>query len=94
MKINSPHFSHKSDLGAVLLNIRTQADAERAFRNSPPWGVKNRSSCPVDGHSVKGGHSGRQSAIKSFGPLLSFGSRGHFCGGLERRGLASAPLSL
>jgi len=32
MKINSPHFSHKSDLGAVQLNIRTQAEVEKAFR--------------------------------------------------------------
>jgi len=93
MKINSPHFSHKSDLGAVLLNIRTQADAERAFRKLAALGGEETEvlvqSMVTRGREVILGGKRDQ----SFGPIVLFGLGGIFVEALKDVVWRVAPLS-
>jgi len=93
MKINSPHFSHKSDLGAVLLNIRTQADAERAFRKLAALGGEQTEvlvqSMVTRGREVILGGKRDQ----SFGPIVLFGLGGIFVEALKDVVWRVAPLS-
>jgi acetyltransferase len=93
MKINSPHLSHKSDLGAVLLNLRTQADVERAFRKLAALGGEKTEvliqSMVTRGREVILGGKRDQ----SFGPIVLFGLGGIFVEALKDVVWRVAPLS-
>jgi acetate---CoA ligase (ADP-forming) len=93
MKINSPHFSHKSDLGAVQLNIRTQAEVEKAFRNLTALGGEGTEvlvqSMVTRGREVILGGKRDQ----SFGPIVLFGLGGIFVEALKDVAWRVAPLS-
>lgn len=93
MKINSPHFSHKSDLGAVQLNIRTQAEVEKAFRKLTALGGEGTEvlvqSMVTRGREVILGGKRDQ----SFGPIVLFGLGGIFVEALKDIAWRVAPLS-
>jgi acetyltransferase len=93
MKINSPHFSHKSDLGAVQLNIRTQAEAQRAFRKLTALGGEETEvlvqSMVTRGREVILGGKRDQ----SFGSIVLFGLGGIFVEALKDVVWRVAPLS-
>jgi acetyltransferase len=93
MKINSPHFSHKSDLGAVQLNIRTQAEAQKAFRKLTALGGEKTEllaqSMVTRGREVILGGKRDQ----SFGPIVLFGLGGIFVEALKDVVWRVAPLS-
>ncbi len=93
MKINSPHFSHKSDLGAVQLNIRTQAEVEKAFRKLTALGGEGTEvlvqSMVTRGREVILGGKRDQ----SFGPIVLFGLGGIFVEALKDVAWRVAPLS-
>ncbi len=93
MKINSPHFSHKSDLGAVHLNVRTQAEVEKAFKKLTALGgegteVLVQAMVPRGREVILGGKRDR-----SFGPIVLFGLGGIFVEALEDVVWRVAPLS-
>ncbi len=93
LKINSPHFSHKSDLGAVRLNIRTQAEVEKAFRKLTALGGEGTEvlvqSMVTRGREVILGGKRDQ----SFGPIVLFGLGGIFVEALKDVVWRVAPLS-
>jgi acetyltransferase len=93
MKINSPHFSHKSDLGAVQLNIRTQAEVEKAFRKLTALGGEGTEvlvqPMVTRGREVILGGKRDQ----SFGPIVLFGLGGSFVEALKDVVWRVAPLS-
>jgi acetate---CoA ligase (ADP-forming) len=93
MKINSPHFSHKSDLGGVQLNIKTQAEAEQAFRNLTALGGDETEvlvqTMVTRGREVILGGKRDQ----SFGPIVLFGLGGIFVEALKDVVWRVAPLS-
>ncbi|NTV32407.1 MAG: acetate--CoA ligase family protein [Deltaproteobacteria bacterium] len=93
MKINSPHFSHKSDLGAVQINIRTQAEVEKAFRKLTALGGEGTEvlvqSMVTRGREVILGGKRDQ----SFGPIVLFGLGGIFVEALKDVAWRVAPLS-
>lgn len=93
LKINSPHFSHKSDLGAVQLNIRTQAEVEKAFRKLTALGGEGTEvlvqSMVTRGREVILGGKRDQ----SFGPIVLFGLGGIFVEALKDVAWRVAPLS-
>jgi acetyltransferase len=93
MKINSPHFSHKSDLGAVQLNIRTQAEVEKAFRKLTALGGEGTEvlvqPMVTRGREVILGGKRDQ----SFGPIVLFGLGGIFVEALKDVVWRVAPLS-
>jgi acetyltransferase len=93
MKINRPHFSHKSDLGAVQLNITTQADVEKAFRTLTALGGDETEvlvqSMVTRGREVILGGKRDQ----SFGPIVLFGLGGIFVEAMKDVVWRVAPLS-
>jgi acyl-CoA synthetase (NDP forming) len=93
MKIHSPHFSHKSDLGAVLLNIRSRAEAEKAFRKLAALGGEETEvlvqSMVTRGREVILGGKRDQ----SFGPIVLFGLGGVFVEALKDVVWRVAPFS-
>jgi acyl-CoA synthetase (NDP forming) len=93
MKINSPHFSHKSDLGAVQLNVRTQAEVEKAFEKLTALGGEGteilvQSMVPRGREVILGGKRDQ-----SFGPIVLFGLGGIFVEALKDVAWRVAPLS-
>jgi acetyltransferase len=93
MKINSPHFSHKTDLGGVQLNIKTQAEAEKAFRKLAALGGDETEvlvqTMVTRGREVILGGKRDQ----SFGPIVLFGLGGVFVEALKDVVWRVAPLS-
>jgi len=93
MKINSPHFSHKSDLGAVQLNVKTQAEVEKAFKKLTSLGGEGTEvlvqSMVTRGREVIVGGKRDQ----SFGPIVLFGLGGIFVEALKDVAWRVAPLS-
>ncbi len=93
MKINRPHFSHKSDLGAVQLNIKTQAEAVKAFRKLTALGGDETEvlvqTMVAQGREVILGGKRDQ----SFGPIVLFGLGGIFVEALKDVVWRVAPLS-
>ena len=93
MKINSPHFSHKSDLGAVQLNLKTQTEVENAFKKLTALGGEGTEvlvqSMVTGGREVILGGKRDQ----SFGPILLFGLGGIFVEALKDVVWRVAPLS-
>ena len=93
MKINSPHISHKSDLGAVRLNITTQAEAEKTFEKLKVLGGEETEvlvqSMVTRGREVILGGKRDQ----SFGPIVLFGLGGIFVEALKDVVWRVAPLS-
>jgi len=93
MKINSPHFSHKSDLGGVQLNIKTQAEAEKAFKKLAALGGDETEvlvqTMVTRGREVILGGKRDQ----SFGPIVLFGLGGIFVEALKDVVWRVAPLS-
>ena len=93
MKINSPHISHKSDLGAVRLNIKTQAEAEKTFEKLKVLGGEETEvlvqSMVTRGREVILGGKRDQ----SFGPIVLFGLGGIFVEALKDVVWRVAPLS-
>lgn len=93
MKINRPHFSHKTDLGAVRLNIKTQAEAEKTFEKLKVLGGEKTEvlvqSMVTRGREVILGGKRDQ----SFGPIVLFGLGGIFVEALKDVVWRVAPLS-
>jgi acyl-CoA synthetase (NDP forming) len=93
MKINFPHFSHKSDLGAVQLNISSEAEAEKAFSKLAALGGADTQilvqTMVTRGREVILGGKRDQ----SFGPIVLFGLGGIFVEALKDVVWRVAPLS-
>jgi len=81
MKIMSPDIMHKTDIGGVILNIRTPEEVRDAYGSLV---TRCRTAVPdarIDGVSVQRMVSGREVILSmirddQFGPVLSFGSGG------------------
>lgn len=93
MKLHFPHFSHKSDIGAVQLNIKTQAEIERAFTTLATLGGEQTEvliqNMVTSGREVILGGKRDQ----SFGPIVLFGLGGIFVEALQDVVWRVAPLS-
>jgi acetyltransferase len=93
MKLNFPHFSHKSDIGAVQLNVRTQAEVEKAFRKLKALGGDQTEvlvqTMVTGGREVILGGKRDQ----SFGPIVLFGLGGIFVEALKDVVWRVAPVS-
>jgi len=93
MKINRPHLSHKTDLGGVRLNIKTQAEAEKALKQLKGLGGEETEvllqSMITRGREVILG--GKRDP--SFGPIVLFGLGGIFVEALKDVVWRVAPLS-
>jgi len=78
MKVNRPHLSHKSDQGAVILNIQTEAEIHSAFNDlkrvaGPDLEVLVQEMAPKGREIILGGKRD-----DCFGPVVLFGLGGIF----------------
>jgi len=82
MKIVSPDVIHKSDVGGVILNIKTGSEAEDAFRKM--GGIRRRMGCRLEGALMERmAPQGTETIIGAkrdpqFGPVILFGLGGIF----------------
>jgi acyl-CoA synthetase (NDP forming) len=96
--VASPDLPHKSDLGGVLLNIQSPAQARLGFRTLTERLHAARPQARLDGVLVQRMLQGGQEVIigarrdPQFGPLLMFGSGGVEVEGLKDVAFALAPL--
>jgi acetyltransferase len=99
LKIASPDIPHKSDIGGVLMNINSPAEASAGYTM-----LVERARAARPGACIKGVHLQRQipsgqevilgmTRDPQFGPLMMFGSGGVEVEGLKDIAFALAPLT-
>ena len=99
MKIASPDISHKSDLGGVVLNVKSAADARTTYTQVTRAVAAAAPSARISGITVQKQIPEGQEVIlgvvrdPTFGPLVMFGSGGVETEGLRDVAFALAPLS-
>jgi len=99
MKISSPDISHKSDVGGVILNIKTAADARSGYTQVTRAAVAASPGARISGVTVQKQAPPGQEVIvgvfrdRTFGPLVMFGSGGVETEGLKDVAFALAPLA-
>jgi len=84
MKINRPHISHKSDLGAIRLNLNSVAEIEGAFKDLKAVAGNQPVEILIQSMVEKGREvilGGKQDEL--FGPVILFGLGGIFVEALE-----------
>ncbi len=99
MKIASPDILHKSDIGGVLLNINSEADAQSGYAQLIERAKIAKPNARIDGIHIQRQIEGGQEVIvgvtrdPTFGPLVMFGSGGVEAEGLKDVAFALGPLS-
>ncbi len=99
MKIASPDILHKSDIGGVLLNVKSEADAHNGYAQLVERAKVAKSDARIEGvHLQRQIESGQEVIVgvvrdPTFGPLVMFGSGGVEAEGLKDVAFALGPLS-
>lgn len=83
LKIESPEIIHKSDLGCVKVNLRTEEEIRNAFKEIMQNALKHVSQEKIDGILVQQMIKGREVALgmakdPQYGPMIMFGLGGIF----------------
>ncbi|MCL4528540.1 MAG: acetate--CoA ligase family protein, partial [Chloroflexi bacterium] len=99
MKIASPDILHKSDIGGVLLNIKSEADVQGGYTQLIERAKIAKPNARIEGVHIQRQIEGGQEVIvgvvrdPTFGPLVMFGSGGVEAEGLKDVAFALGPLS-
>jgi len=99
LKVVSPDISHKSDVGGVIVGVKTSSDAREAFRKIMENVKKHAPSARVEGVLVqKMAEPGYIEVIgatrdATFGPVIMFGLGGIFVEVLKDVSFRVAPLT-
>ena len=99
MKIASPDILHKSDIGGVLLNIKTEQEARSGYTLLLERAKTAKPNAKIDGVYIQRQIPDGQEVIVgmvrdvTFGPLVMFGSGGVEAEGLKDVAFALGPLS-
>ena len=99
MKIASPDILHKSDIGGVLLNIKTEEEVQNGYALLMERANKSMPNAKIEGAHLQSQIAEGQEVIigavrdPSFGPLIMFGSGGIEVEGLKDVAFALAPLN-
>jgi acetyltransferase len=101
VKIESPDITHKSDVGGVLLDLRSAEDVQQAFRRVMDNARASRPDAVLDGVVVEPmwqGTGGRELMVGMvrdplFGPIISFGLGGTLVEVLDDQEVALPPLN-
>ncbi|MDH5354892.1 MAG: bifunctional acetate--CoA ligase family protein/GNAT family N-acetyltransferase [Gammaproteobacteria bacterium] len=101
MKINSPHISHKSDVGGVRLNIGSAVTLSSVHSQMIETVAKTSPGTKIDGVTIEAMYSpghGRELLIgviqdPVFGPAITFGAGGIQVEVLRDRAVAIPPLN-
>jgi acetyl coenzyme A synthetase (ADP forming)-like protein len=100
MKIASPEILHKSDIGGVLLNVKSEAEARSGYAKLIERAKSAKPGALLEGVHLQGQVDGGQEVIigivhdAQFGPLVMFGSGGVEAEGLNDVAFELAPLGL
>jgi acetate---CoA ligase (ADP-forming) len=98
LKISSPDILHKSDVGGVLLGLRSRQEVLLGYAQVTELAHANRPDANIQGvtvqHQVESGQDLIIGAVRDidFGPLMMFGSGGVEAEGLRDISFALAPL--
>lgn len=99
LKVSSPTIVHKSDVGGVLLNVRSADEASRGYAQVMRAVESLVPGAAIDGVDVQRQVDAQQEVIvgavrdPNFGPLLMFGSGGVEAEALKDVAFALAPLN-
>ncbi len=99
MKIASPDILHKSDIGGVLLNMKSEEEAQSGYTLLLQRAIKAMPSAKIEGvHVQRQIPEGQEVIIGAvrdplFGALMMFGSGGIEVEGLKDVAFALAPLN-
>ncbi|HEY9151287.1 MAG TPA: acetate--CoA ligase family protein [Anaerolineales bacterium] len=99
MKIASPDILHKSDIGGVLLNVKSESEVYTGYALLVERAKIAKPDAKIDGVHIQRQIEGGQEVIvgvvrdPTFGPLVMFGSGGVEAEGLKDVAFALGPLS-
>ena len=102
IKINSPDIAHKSDVGGVMLNVRTSQQVRTVFADMLEEAARRAPDAKLDGVSLQrmvGKRHGRELYVgmttdELFGPVITFGAGGTMIEVIDDRTVALPPLNL
>ena len=102
IKINSPDIAHKSDVGGVMLNVRTPQQVRTVFADMLEEVARRAPDATVDGVSLQRmvvKRHGRELYVgmttdELFGPVITFGAGGTMIEVIDDRTVALPPLNL
>ena len=101
IKINSPDIAHKSDVGGVMLNVRTGTQLRAVFADMLDEVSLRAPTAKVDGAAIQrmvSKRNGREFYVgmttdELFGPVLTFGAGGTMIEVIDDRSVALPPLN-
>ncbi len=101
VKINSPDIAHKSDVGGVMLNVRTAQQLRAVFVDMLEEVAHRAPSANVDGAAIQrmiSKRNGREFYVgmttdQLFGPVITFGAGGTMIEVIDDRSVALPPLN-
>jgi acetyltransferase len=101
VKINSPDIAHKSDVGGVMLNVRTSTQLRAVFADMLEEVSLRAPTAKVDGVAIQrmiSKRNGREFYVgmttdELFGPVLTFGAGGTMIEVIDDRSVALPPLN-
>lgn len=102
IKINSPDIAHKSDVGGVMLNVRTAQQVRTIFADMTEEAARRAPDATIDGVSLQRmvvKRNGRELYVgmttdELFGPVITFGAGGTMIEVIDDRTVALPPLNL
>ena len=101
VKINSPDIAHKSDVGGVMLNVRTAQQLRAVFADMLEEVRRRAPGANVDGAAIQrmiSKRNGREFYVgmttdQLFGPVITFGAGGAMIEVIDDRSVALPPLN-
>ena len=101
IKINSPDIAHKSDVGGVMLNVRTAKQVRTVFADMTEEVAHRAPEAVVDGVAIQpmvSKRHGREFYVgmttdELFGPVITFGAGGTMIEVIDDRSVALPPLN-
>ena len=101
IKVNSPNITHKSDVGGVMLNVRTAQQVGTVFADMLEEVARRAPAATVDGVAIQRmvtKRHGREFYVgvttdELFGPVITFGAGGTMIEVIDDRAVALPPLN-
>jgi len=98
MKVESPDIAHKTDVGGVAINLKSESELRKQFNLMLPLVKERVPRARVDGVSVQQMKTGREVIVgmvrdDQFGPVITFGLGGIFVEVLKDVSQRIVPLS-
>ncbi len=101
IKVNSPDIAHKSDVGGVMLNVRSAQQVRAVFADMMEEVTRRAPEATIDGVALQrmiNKRNGRELYVglttdELFGPVITFGAGGTMIEVIDDRSVALPPLN-